>query len=164
MNGRIAWRRVPARRRLEQSDADRRYIYEMALMRSIFDASASELAMKCLATADGESHFCGHPNHRKVDFSRYRAVRAFGSLSSSHIQLTRIPAQVGEVGWHKVPERVLTVRLNGSAEYQTSDGETRYVPAGAFVLLEDGPHPPSAARGTVVIRITLPEGLDLPSG
>jgi hypothetical protein len=127
-----------------------RYIYEMALMLSIFDASASELAMKCLATADGESHF------DEVDIpttarSMFRGIAPFelsAHYPSSRIQFTRIPAHVGEVSWHKVPERVLTVRLNGSAEYQTSDGETRYVPAGAFVLLKDGPHLPSAARET----------------
>jgi hypothetical protein len=34
-----------------------------------------------------------------------------------------------------VPE--LIVRLDGSAEYQTSDGDERRVPAGSFVLFED---------------------------
>jgi hypothetical protein len=36
-----------------------------------------------------------------------------------------------------VPERVLTVRLDGAVEYETSDGEVRHVPAGGFVLVED---------------------------
>ena len=28
-----------------------------------------------------------------------------------------------QVDWHTVPGRVLTVRLDGSVEYETSDGE-----------------------------------------
>jgi hypothetical protein len=36
-----------------------------------------------------------------------------------------------------VPERVLTVRLDGAAEYETSDGEARHVPAGGSVPVED---------------------------
>jgi uncharacterized cupin superfamily protein len=36
-----------------------------------------------------------------------------------------------------VPERVLTVRLDGSADYQTGDGEERRLPVGNFVLFED---------------------------
>ena len=42
-----------------------------------------------------------------------------------------------EVAWHRVPHAVLTIRLDGSVEYETSDGEVRLVPAGSFVLLED---------------------------
>ena len=41
-----------------------------------------------------------------------------------------------QVDWHTVPERLLTVRLDGSAEYQTSDGDERRVPAGSFVCLK----------------------------
>ena len=42
-----------------------------------------------------------------------------------------------EVAWHTVPEPALTVRLDGSVEYETSDGEVRHVQAGSFVLVED---------------------------
>jgi hypothetical protein len=42
-----------------------------------------------------------------------------------------------EVNYHTVPERVPTVRLDGSVEFETSDGEVRQVPAGGFVLAED---------------------------
>lgn len=38
---------------------------------------------------------------------------------------------------HGVPEPVLTVRLDGSVEYETSDGEVRHVSAGSFVLVAD---------------------------
>ena len=40
-----------------------------------------------------------------------------------------------QVAWHTVPERVLTVRLNGSVDYEASDGEVRHVPHGSFVLI-----------------------------
>jgi hypothetical protein len=69
--------------------------------------------------------------------------------------------------WHTVPERVLTVRLDGSVEYETSDGEVRKVPAGGFVLVEDthgkghlSRHSPDAQT---VLWISMPAGLDEPS-
>jgi hypothetical protein len=49
--------------------------------------------------------------------------------AASDIRSTRIPAAAGPVNRQAVPERVLTVRLDGSAEYQTRHGE-RHVPAG----------------------------------
>ena len=71
-----------------------------------------------------------------------------------------------EVAWHKVPEPVLTVRLDGSVDYETSDGEVRHVPAGSFVLVEDthgkghlSRHSPEAQT---VIWISLLNGLELP--
>ena len=71
-----------------------------------------------------------------------------------------------EVGHHTVPERVLTVRLDGSVEYETSDGEVRHVQAGSFVLVEDthgkGHISRHSAEGQTVIWIALPNGLDLP--
>jgi hypothetical protein len=36
-----------------------------------------------------------------------------------------------------VPERVLTLRLGGAVEYETSDGAARQVPPGGFVLVKD---------------------------
>ncbi len=67
-----------------------------------------------------------------------------------------------EVAWHKVPEAVLTVKL----DYETSDGEVRHVPAGSFVLVADthgkghlSRHSPEAQT---VIWISLPDGLELP--
>lgn len=68
--------------------------------------------------------------------------------------------------WHTVPERVLTVRLDGSAEYETSDGEQRIVPAGGFVLFEDvngkGHKSLHSPEAQTVLWITLPDGLDHP--
>jgi hypothetical protein len=56
---------------------------------------------------------------------------------ASRIRFTHIAAGMHHVAWHTVPERVLTVRLDGSVEYETSDGEVRHVPDGSFVLVED---------------------------
>lgn len=71
-----------------------------------------------------------------------------------------------QVDWHTVPDRVLTVRLDGSVEYETSDGEVRRVAAGEFVLVEDthgkghlSRHSPDAQ---LVLWISLPNGLDEP--
>jgi hypothetical protein len=53
------------------------------------------------------------------------------SLRVSHFDEVDIPT----ASWHTVPERVLTVRLDGSVAYETSAGEARYVPAGGFDLI-----------------------------
>jgi len=121
-------------------------------MLSIFEASASALAMKCpriCATADGESHFdeVNIPNTARSIFRGIAPFELSIHCPSLRIRFTRIPVHVGEVGWHKVPERVLTVWLNGRAAYQTSDGETRHVPAGGFVLPED-----THGKGRVPVR------------
>jgi hypothetical protein len=59
-------------------------------------------------------------------------------------------------------------RVDGSVEYETSDGEVRHVQAGSFVLVEDthgkGHISRHSAEGQTVIWIALPNGLDLPSG
>ncbi len=125
--------------------------------------------MKCLrvySSDDGESHFDQidilttsrqvHPN--AVAFAVSEKYEA------SSLRFTHIPAGAREVDWHTVPERVMTVRLNGSAEYQTSDGEVRIVPAGGFVLFEDvtgkGHKSLHSPQEQTVLWITLPQGLD----
>jgi hypothetical protein len=128
-------------------------------------------AMKCLriyATPDGESHFdeveipttkiSVHPDAAPFDVS--------ASYKTSRVRITHIPAGMREVAWHTVPGRELTVRLDGSVEYETSDGEVRPVPAGSFVLVEDthgkGHLSRHSAEAQTVIWISLPNGLDLP--
>lgn len=84
--------------------------------------------MKCLriyASPDGESHFdeielpttkvSVHPDAVPFDVT--------ASYPASRVRITHIPAGMREVAWHGVPEPVLTVRLDGSVEYETSDGE-----------------------------------------
>lgn len=89
-----------------------------------------------------------------------------GNYPASRVRTTHIPAGMREVAWHTVPEPVLTIRLDGSVEYETSDGEVRHVPAGTFVLVEDthgkshlSRHSPEAQT---VIWVSLPNGLALP--
>lgn len=127
--------------------------------------------MKCLriyATPDGESHFdevdiptkslSVHPDAAPFEVTaRYQA---------SHVRFTQIPAGMRQVDWHTVPGRVLTVRLDGAVEYETSDGAVRTVPAGGFALVEDthgkghlSRHSPDSQ---LVLWITLPNGLDEP--
>lgn len=128
--------------------------------------------MKCLriyATPDGESHFdevelptrkvSVHPDATPFDVT--------ASYPASQVRITHIPAGMREVSWHRVPASILTVRLNGSVEYETSDGQTRHVSAGSFVLVEDthgkghlSRHSPDAQT---VIWITLPNGLEPPT-
>jgi hypothetical protein len=86
--------------------------------------------------------------------------------AATHVRFTRIPADARQVDWHTVPERVLTVRLDGSAEYQTSDGDERHVPAGGFILFEDthgkGRKSRHSPQEQTVIWISLSHGLDQP--
>jgi hypothetical protein len=86
--------------------------------------------------------------------------------AASGIRFTHIPAGARQVDWHTVPERVLTVRLDGSAEYQTSDGDERRVPAGSFVLFEDvdgkGHKSLHSPEEQTVLWISLPQGLENP--
>ncbi|WP_131196931.1 hypothetical protein [Lichenihabitans psoromatis] len=127
--------------------------------------------MKCLriyATPDGESHFDDvelpttkmsvHPDAVPFDVT--------SSYPASHVRIARIPAGMREVAWHTVPDPNLCVRLDGSVDYETSEGDMRHVPAGRFVLVEDthgkghlSRHSPEAQT---VIWISLPNGLDMP--
>jgi quercetin dioxygenase-like cupin family protein len=83
-----------------------------------------------------------------------------------HASVSRTFRPAQEVDWHTVPQRVLTVRLDGSAEYQTSDGDKRLVPAGSFILFEDthgkGHKSRHSPEEQIVIWISLPHGLDNP--
>ena len=125
--------------------------------------------MKCLriySSSDGESHFDEveigtssmqvHPDAAAFEMS--------DKYAATGIRFTRIPAGAREVSWHTVPERVLTVRLGGSAEYETSDGEKRLVPAGSFILFEDthgkGHRTFHSPQEQTVMWISLPHGLD----
>lgn len=70
-----------------------------------------------------------------------------------------------EVAWHRVPEPVLTERLDGSVDYDISDGEVRHVSTGSFVLIMDTHGKGHLSRHSpeeqTVIWISLPNGLEL---
>jgi hypothetical protein len=122
--------------------------------------------MKCLriyATPDGESHFdeVAIPTTKRSIFPDAAPFELSAHYQASRVRFTRIPAGMRHVAWHTVPERVLTVRLDGSVDYETSDGEVRHVPAGSFVLrrhTRQGPHfaaPCRGARATASSPVTL---------
>jgi len=127
--------------------------------------------MRCLriyASTDGESHFdeIEIPTTKRSIHADAAPFEISEPYPVSRIRFTRIPAGMRPVGWHTVPERVLTVRLDGSVEYETSDGEIRKVPAGGFVLIEDthgkghlSRHSPEAQS---VLWIAMPDGLNAP--
>jgi hypothetical protein len=125
--------------------------------------------MRCLriyATPDGESHFdeidipmSGRPV--MTDIAHFELSPQY---PASRIRFARVPRGKREVGYHTVPERVLTVRLDGAVEYETSDGNVRRVEAGSVVLVEDthgkghiSRHSPEAQT---VLWISLPNGLE----
>jgi hypothetical protein len=128
-----------------------------------------EVAVKCLriySSSDGESHF----DEVEIETSSMQvhpdaaAFEMSNKYAATGIRFTRIPAGARQVSWHTVPGRVLTVRLDGSAEYETSDGEKRLVPAGSFILFEDthgkGHRTFHSPQEQTVIWIGLPHGLD----
>jgi len=142
----------------------------IALRTAAVLSEATMRRLRIYATPDGESHFdeIVIPTTKRPVFPDIAPFELSAHYPASRIRFTRIPATMHEVGYHTVPERVLTVRLDGSVEYETSDGEVRHVHAGSFVLVEDthgkGHISRHSAEGQTVIWITLPNGLDLPSG
>ena len=128
--------------------------------------------MKCLriyATPDGESHFgeVEIPMTAKLTVAPgAKPFQVSKRYLASSMEFTQIPAGMGQVEWHTVPARVLTVRLSGAVEYETSDGEVRHVSAGEFVLVEDTHGKGHLSRHSsdeqTVLWIRLPDGLDLP--
>jgi hypothetical protein len=91
--------------------------------------------MRCLriyATPDGESHF-GDAEIPTTLAPFIPGEAPFGlsaSYPASGVRFVHVPAGFRETGFHTAPGRVLAVRLDGVAEFETSDGETRRVPAG----------------------------------
>jgi hypothetical protein len=128
--------------------------------------------MKCLriyATPDGESHFGEVEIPMKAKLAVAPGAKPFqvsNRYLASSMEFTQIPAGMRQVDWHTVPARVLTVRLSGAVEYETSDGEVRHVSAGEFVLVEDTHGKGHLSRHSLdeqtVLWVRLPDGLDLP--
>ena len=128
--------------------------------------------MKCLriyATPDSESHFgeVEIPMTAKLTVAPgAKPFQVSKRYLASCMEFTQIPAGMRQVDWHTVPARVLTVRLTGAVEYETSDGEVRHVSAGQFVLVEDTHGKGHLSRHSsdeqTVLWIRLPDGLDLP--
>ena len=125
--------------------------------------------MKCLriySSADGESHFdeIDIPTIPRQVHPDVAAFEVSAAYPAARIRFTRIPSGAHDVDWHIVPERVLTVRLDGAADYQTSDGDERHVPAGGFILFEDthgkGHRSRHSPQEQTVVWISLPHGLD----
>jgi len=62
----------------------------------------------------------------------------FSRLSAPNgIKLFVVPAELSLSDLHTAPERQLAVSLNGTVEYETSDGEVRRFGPGDIVLVED---------------------------
>jgi hypothetical protein len=127
--------------------------------------------MKCLriyATPDGESHFdeIDIPIAARPVMTDIAHFQLSSHYAASRIRFAHIPKGKREVGYHTVPERVLTVRLNGAVEYETSDGQVRRVEAGGIVLVEDTHGKGHISRHSpeeqTVLWISLPNGLDAP--
>ena len=125
--------------------------------------------MKCLrifATPDGESHFdeVELPTMKRSVHPDAVPFEVSASYPASRVRIARIPAGLREVDCHNNKNTTLSLRLDGSVEYETSAGEVRHVQAGSFVLVEDthgkGHLSRHSAEAQTVIWISLPNGLD----
>lgn len=116
----------------------------------------------------GKSHFdeVELPTTKMSVHSDAAPFEVTASYPASRVRITHIPAGMREVAWHRVPEPVLIVRLDGSVEYETSDGQVRHVGPGSFVLVTDthgkGHLSRHSAEAQTVIWISLPSGFGLP--
>jgi len=72
------------------------------------------------------SMFPGLPPFQLNRFATPRGVKLFAT-----------PAELRVADWHTAPERQLSISLNGTVEYATSDGAVRRCPPGHIVLVED---------------------------
>jgi hypothetical protein len=126
--------------------------------------------MKCLriyATPDGESHFdeIALPTTKRSVHPDAVPFDVTAGYPASSVRITQIPAGIRQVAWHTVPGPNLSVRLDGSVGYETSDGEVRHVQTGSFVLVEDthgkGHLSRHSAEKQTVVWISLPNGLNL---
>lgn len=111
-------------------------------MQAIPDERITDERAKCLrifADANGESHMedvniALQP--RKL-FEDNPPLPLSDNLAASWCKFCRLPAGLGEVGWHNPPQRLLIFWLTGEVEFETSDGDIRRLPAGSVVLAED---------------------------
>ena len=127
--------------------------------------------MKCLriyADPDGESHFGEFDIATRLTplFTNEAPFELSAQYPASSIRFVHLPAGMREAGFHTPPGRLLAVWLDGTVEFETSDGEVRRLSAGKAVLVEDthgkghiSRHPPG---GQNLILIMLPSGLDMP--
>ena len=123
--------------------------------------------MRCLriyAASDGESHFdeVDIPTTKRAIFPDAVPFELSAHYPASRIRFTCIPAGMREVTWNTVPDRVLTVRLDGSVEDETSDGEVRHVAAGGLDMHGKGHPSRHSLESQTVLWITLPSGLNDP--
>jgi hypothetical protein len=98
--------------------------------------------MKCLriyATPDGESHI--EETEIPIELTRIFLDRPPVYVSSQYpawsVQIVAIPAGIKDSNWHTAPGRILTVWLDGEAEFETSDGDVRRLPPGGILFAED---------------------------
>lgn len=92
-------------------------------------------------------------------FKNNPPLRLSEILAASGCHFCRVPAGMGEVGWHNPPRPMLVVWLTGEVEFETSDGDIRRLAAGSPVLAQDttgkghiSRHP---AEGQLVLHIEL---------
>jgi hypothetical protein len=91
------------------------------------------------ADARGETHFADaavptsvtqmFPNVPPFGLNRFAVPRG--------VKLFSVPAEFAVADWHTAPERQLSISLNGTVEYETSDGAVRRCAPGHIVLVED---------------------------
>jgi quercetin dioxygenase-like cupin family protein len=137
-------------------------------MRKRDKMTTTDYELKCTriyTDEQGESHFdeVKIPTQKVQVHKDATPFDVSQNFPASRLRITHIPKGVHPVNWHNVPEPVLTVRLKGEVEYETSDGDRRTVKAGEFILIEDttgkGHRSRHSNEEQTVLWISLPDGL-----
>ena len=95
--------------------------------------------IRIYADDHGESHFADLevPTQTVQMFPQVPPFRLNRFATPRGVKLFAVPAEFDFADWHIAPERQLSIALNGTVEYETSDGEVRRAPPGTIVLVED---------------------------
>jgi hypothetical protein len=91
------------------------------------------------ADKHGESHFADAevPLTRVSLFSELPPFRVSRFNPPTPVKLFAVPSELDVADWHTAPMRQLAIALNGTVEYETSDGEARRLAPAEIVLVED---------------------------
>ena len=101
---------------------------------------------RIFADEHGESHFAGAeiPLASATLFPQLPPFQFTRLSAPNGIKLFVVPAELSVFDLHTAPERQLAISLNGTVEYETSDGEIRRFGPGDIVLVGD-----TAGRGHI---------------
>ena len=109
-------------------------------MAAISGGRANDERVKCLrifADGNGETHMedTDITLQPKNLFKDTPPLSLTENLPASWYNICYVPNGTGETDWHNPPRRLLVLWLTGEAEFETSDGDIRRLPAEVVMRL-----------------------------